>query len=72
MVETVKDFGRIMGVMDILARRGYTKTQALREIGRIIKENDLRSLEDIRPEGIILEGGVYRNRPGDITAEVAS
>jgi hypothetical protein len=44
MVETVKDFGRITGVMDILARRGYTMKQALKQIGRIIKENELREL----------------------------
>jgi DNA-binding XRE family transcriptional regulator len=70
MTETVKDFGRITGIMEILAKRGYTPTQALKEIGRVIKENEMRSLEDRRPDGIILEGGSYRCAPGDITEAV--
>lgn len=70
MVETVKDFGRITGVMDILASRGYTQKQALKEIARIIKENELRSLEDRHPDRIILEGCSYKLTRGDITEAV--
>jgi len=45
MVETVKDFGRIMGVVECCDKKFYTSKEAMDIIRIIIKENATRSLE---------------------------